>query len=159
VFTGRLRRGAESWTVSGRACGPALPGLGEVEKAAGQTYAVAYPSFFAVGHVDYVRTMRVEPLGPGRTRLHAEWLFPAETLAAPGFDLADVVEFAKTVIAEDGAACETNQRGLDSPSFERGVLMQEEYDVHAFQAWVREKLGEGLVTSACSSRSFTASAP
>ena len=72
---------------------------------------------YVVAHVDYVRSVRLTPLGPERTRLIAEWLFPPETLAQPGFDAADVAAFAKIVMEQDGAASEMNQRGLRSPAY------------------------------------------
>ena len=37
---------------------------------------------------------------------------------------------------------ELNQRGLQSRAFGQGVLMPEEYDVHRFQNWVREQMGD-----------------
>lgn len=133
---GGLRAGAASWTGDG-AAGPPLPGLTEAERAAGQTYGVVMPSFFVVGHVDYVRTVRILPLGPETTELVAEWLVPAGAEAP-----ARMTEFAIRVMAQDGAACELNQRGLRARPFEQGTLMQEEYEVFLFQDWVRRRLGE-----------------
>jgi Rieske 2Fe-2S family protein len=134
-----LRPGAESWTVSGRACGPAFPGLGAAERAEGFRFVTLWPSLYLCAHVDYVRAVSMRPLGPEHTELRVEWLFPPETLAAPGFDLADVVEFAATVLREDGAACEANQRGLRSRRFERGALAPQEYEIHRFHEWVRAR--------------------
>jgi glycine betaine catabolism A len=83
-----------------------------------------------------VRSVRIVPLAPERTRLVAEWHFPAETLAQPGFDAAQVAAFAKIVMAQDGAASEMNQRGIRSPAFKAARLMPEEYEIHRFQQWV-----------------------
>jgi glycine betaine catabolism A len=71
--------------------------------------------------------------------LTAEWLFPAATLAQPDFDLKNVTDFATTVLMEDAAACEMNQRGLATPGFQ-GRLMPEEYEIHRFHQWVEEHL-------------------
>ncbi len=38
------------------------------------------PSVFLVGHVDYVRVVRLRPLGPERTELRVEYLFSPQTL-------------------------------------------------------------------------------
>jgi Rieske 2Fe-2S family protein len=95
---------------------------------------------YVVAHVDYVRAVSLRPLGPERTELRAEWLFTPETLAAPGFDLEDVTDFAATVIAEDGIASEMNQRGLKAQGFKAGRLMPQEFDVYRFQQWVRGQL-------------------
>ena len=141
-FTGRLRDGAESWTMDGAPRGRVFPELTEMERAAGHTYVVSMPSVFIVGHVDYVRSVRIAPAGPGRMTLTAEWLFAPETLADPGFDAEETARFATLVLEQDGGACEMNQRGLRSDQHRAGVLMQEEYEVFAFQEWVRRQLGE-----------------
>ena len=38
------------------------------------------PSMFIVGHVDYVRVVRLLPLGPERTELRVEYLFSPRDL-------------------------------------------------------------------------------
>jgi Rieske 2Fe-2S family protein len=135
-----LAGGAETWTVDGRPCGPLFPDLTAEERQTAHTFVTTYPSMFVVAHVDYVRIVSLQPLGPERTRLSAEWLFPAETLAAPGFDLANVVDFATGVLAEDGAACEMNQRGLRSDAYRTGRLMPQEFDIARFHDWLRARL-------------------
>ena len=139
-FRGGLREGAETWSSSGRASGPTFAGLTDEEIARGQSYFVSLPSVFIAAHVDYMRTVRVLPLGPEATELEVEWLFPADTLARPDFDLDDVTGFAKLVMRQDAAASEMNQRGLRARGFEGGVLMPEEHNVRAFQDWVRARL-------------------
>jgi Rieske 2Fe-2S family protein len=96
---------------------------------------------FVVAHVDYVRAMMLTPVSTEETRLTALWLFTPETLARPDFDLADVVDFASTVVAEDAAACEMNQRGLKSPAYTTGRLMPQEFDIARFHRWVVSRLG------------------
>ncbi len=133
-----LRDGARTWTDDGQPCGTEFPDLTDAERAEGFRFVTLLPSFFVVAHVDYVRAVRVEPLSPTSTRLVADWLFPHETLAQPGFDAARVARFAITVLEEDAAACELNQRGLASPSFDRAALMPEEFDLARFHAWVTD---------------------
>ena len=135
-----LKTGARSWTLDGAPCGAEFEGLSAEERAAGHTFVTIYPSSFVVAHVDYVRVVTVTPLAPEQTRLTAEWLFLPETMGAPGFDLENVTGFATLVIAQDGAACELNQRGLHSPKFTAGRLMPQEFDIHRFHAWVLEAL-------------------
>jgi glycine betaine catabolism A len=141
AMSGGLREGRRSWTVSGEPCGPEFPGLTPPERAAGQRFVTLLPTVFVVAHADYVRAVSLKPLSPERTELTAEWLFSPETLAQPGFDLANVVDFAAEVLAEDAAACEMNQRGLSSSRFERGVLTPQEYEIFRFHEWLRERLG------------------
>ena len=131
-----LKPGAESWTLSGAPCGPVFPGLTQGERDAGHTFVTLWPSVWVVAHVDYVRSVRVEPLGPKRMRLVAEWHFAAETLAQPGFDAAEVAAFARIVMGQDGAASEMNQCGMHSPAFKAARLMPEEFGIYRFQQWV-----------------------
>ena len=136
-FSGSLRNGAETWSADGRAHGPKFPKLTAAEQAAGQIYATHLPSMFVVGHVDYVRTVSLRPIGPEQTELTAEWLFSPDALASDSFDLDNIVSFGIEVLEEDAAVCELNQRGLHSSRHEAGVLMPEEYDIKRFHDWVR----------------------
>lgn len=131
-----LKDGTSSWTADGTPCGPEFSGLTDAERAAGFTFATLYPTLYIVAHVDHLRLVSLAATGPETTRLTAEWLFPAETLAQPGFDAVDVVSFATLVMDQDGAACEMNQRGLRSSRFRRGRLMPQEFDIHNFHRWV-----------------------
>jgi Rieske 2Fe-2S family protein len=136
-FSGKLREGAETWSADGRSHGPQFQGLTDAERAAGQTYAMNLPSMFIVGHIDYVRTVRLMPLGPEQTRLTAEWLFPAQDMPPTGLD--NIVGFGEQVLNEDAMVCELNQRGLHSRRHKAGVLMPEEYELARFHGWVRSQ--------------------
>lgn len=131
-----LKPGAQSWTMTGAPCGPAFPGLTRAEQDAGHTFVTLWPSLYVVAHLDHVRAVRLEPLGPDRTRLIAEWYFAPETLSQPGFDASKVAAFAQIVLRQDAAASEMNQRGLASPAARPARLMPEEYEVHRFQRWL-----------------------
>jgi Rieske 2Fe-2S family protein len=93
-----------------------------------------------VGHADYVRTVRLRPLTPESMELRVEYLFSAQTLAKPGFDMHNIVNFANTVLREDGEVCELNQRGLRAAPHVAGVVMPEEYVVLQFHRWVQAQL-------------------
>ncbi|PZF77508.1 aromatic ring-hydroxylating dioxygenase subunit alpha [Aestuariivirga litoralis] len=135
-----LRAGAKSWTLDGEPCGPEFPNLSEAERLAGYSFVTLWPSTYVVAHVDYVRSVRIEPLAPERTRLVAEWHFTPETMAQPGFDAARVAAFAKIVMEQDGEASEMNQRGMRSPAFRAARLMPEEYEIHRFHRWVLNEM-------------------
>lgn len=135
-----LKPGAESWTATGAPCGPVFPGLTPEERRAGYTFVTLWPSLYVVAHVDYVRAVRLEPIGPEQTRLTAEWYFTPETLAQPGFDAAGVAGFSTLVMQQDAEAVEMNQRGLRSPAFGKARLMPEEYEIHRFHRWVTAHL-------------------
>ena len=136
-YSAGLRGGAESWSADGKALPVTFPDLTPAERAAGQNYAMHLPSMFVVGHVDYVRTVRLRPLGPEKTELTAEWLFLPEALEQAGDGLANILEFGLRVLEEDAAICEINQRGLRARPHVSGVLMPEEYELHRFHRWVR----------------------
>jgi phenylpropionate dioxygenase-like ring-hydroxylating dioxygenase large terminal subunit len=139
-YKGGLRRDAATWSRNGKADGAIFPALTETERRFGQAFVTGQPSLFMVGHVNYVRVVRLLPLGPETTELRAQWLFPAETLADKNFDMGNVVEFAKLVMDQDALACEFNQRGLRSRAHQAGILMPQEYAVHQFHQWVRQAL-------------------
>ena len=138
-FSGGLRAGAETWSRDGRVHGPVFPKLTSPERSAGQTYATNLPSMFIVGHVDYVRTVRLVPLGPEQTELTAEWLFSPEALADPTADIDNIVAFGRQVLEEDAEICAVNQKGLRSMRHRAGVLMPEEYELHRFHNWLRQR--------------------
>lgn len=138
-----LKPGTVSWTPDGAPCGAVFPGLTAAERAEGYRFVTIWPSAYVVAHVDHVRVVRLEPVGPAETLLTADWLFAPETLDRPGFDAARVAEFAATVMAEDAAACEMNQRGLASPAFPGGRLMPQEFELARFHAWVLDRLDAG----------------
>jgi Rieske 2Fe-2S family protein len=139
-YAGGLREGAQTWSEDGQALAHRFETLTDRERAAGQSYAMNLPSMFVVGHVDYVRTVRLVPLGPEQTELTAEWLVRPEALAEPSDALANIVGFGTRVLEEDAAICEVNQRGLRARPHAHGVLMPEEYDLHRFHEWVRERV-------------------
>jgi len=141
-YRGGVRADAGTWSADGQVQGPGFAGLSESERRRGMTFMQLLPTAYMVGHPDYVRIVRIRPLGPAQTELQAEWLFDPATLALPGFDLEKIVSFARRVIAEDGRVCEINQQGLAALPFEEGVLLPPEYSVKDFQEWVRKQLAE-----------------
>ena len=141
ALIGGLREGAETWSFNGKAAKRRFEGLSDAERDRGQTFMTLLPSIYVAAHVDYIRIVRLMPLGPEETEIQAEWLFPQETLDDPGFDLENTVGFAKLVMEQDAVASEMNQRGMHSIRFENGVLMPEEKYVHEFAQWHRVQMG------------------
>jgi phenylpropionate dioxygenase-like ring-hydroxylating dioxygenase large terminal subunit len=139
-FKDGLAEGAETWSADGVACDRAFPGLTEQELANGHTFEVLLPTIFIVGHVDYVRVVRLIPLGPEQTEIQAEWLYRPETLARDDFDVVEFSGYAELVMGQDARVAELNQQGLHCIRHQHGALMAEEYDVFNLQNWVREQL-------------------
>ncbi len=144
--TRNLASGAQSWTMSGQPCGPVFPDLTPAESAEGHRFVTLYPSAFVVAHVDYIRIVGLHAVSPDETILTAEWLFHPDTLARPDFDLAHVTGFARTVMEQDAATYEMNQRGLRSPAYTCGTLMPQEFDVHQFHKWVLDRTAGQIET-------------
>ncbi|NMM44232.1 aromatic ring-hydroxylating dioxygenase subunit alpha [Rhodospirillaceae bacterium KN72] len=138
-FVGGLKEGAQSWTSDGVALREPFPNLTPEEIARGQSYFISAPSVFIACHVDYMRSVRLLPLGPEETEIEVEWLFLPETMERPDFDLSKVTDFAILVMQQDAEASELNQEGMRSRRFTEGVLMPEEHWLKRFQDWVRER--------------------
>ena len=139
-FKGGLRSGAVTWSLDGRTTGMPFPDLSDADRKAGHVYMTGLPSVFLVGHADYVRVVRLLPMGPERTELRGEYLFSPQTLADPKFDLRNVVEFTNRVMTEDAQVCELNQAGLHARPHVRGVVMPEEYVIRQFHEWLGAEL-------------------
>ncbi len=136
----RLRAGAETWSADGTTWLPPLPGLGPAQQQAGMTFATFWPSMFLVAHVDYVRSVRVTPIGPRRTQLTVEWLLDASTPKLGAAELERLCEFGRQVVLEDARVCVLNQQGLNNRRHRGGILMPGEKGVLEFDDWVRTQL-------------------
>jgi len=139
-YKGGLRGGAATWSLDGKTTGIPFSGLCAADREAGHIYMTGLPSVFLVGHVDYVRVVRLLPLGPEQTELRVEYLFSPQTLADPGFDMRNIVDFTNLVMTEDAEVCELNQLGLRAGPHARGVIMPEEYVIRQFHEWLRTEL-------------------
>lgn len=139
-YGGGLRAGAESWSMDGKPAGVAFPGVGAADRKTAHIYMTSVPSVFIVAHVDYVRVVRLLPLGPEHTAMSIEFLFLPETLADSRHDIMNAVQFTDIVMSEDAAICELNQRGMHALPHAGGVLMPEEYAIRQFQDWVKAEL-------------------
>lgn len=138
-----LADGAVTWSDDGRTDLPWFEGLGETERDAGMTFSTFLPGVFLVGHVDYVRTVRVRPLAPERTRLTVDWFVSPAALESGPVDVERLVAFGRQVVTEDARVCEINQRGLHSRAHTEGVLTPPEYDLLGFHDWLRARLDGG----------------
>jgi len=139
-FRGGLRSGASTWSLDGQLTGIPFAGLSDEDRKLGHLYMTSVPSMFIVGHPDYVRVVRLRPLGPEQTELRVEYLFSPETLASPGFDMRNVVDFTNLVMTEDAQVCELNQQGLHAAPHAGGVVMPEEYVIRQFHEWIAAEL-------------------
>ena len=63
----------------------------------------------------------------------------ADTLAQPGFDVSDAIEFWDLTNRQDYHVCELQQRGTASRSFVAGRYSNQEASVHAFDIMVADR--------------------
>ena len=139
-FVGGLRSGALTWTNDGQTIGPIFPKLNEEEIKKAYNYSEILPTAFIIGHVDYVRIVRLMPKGPEQTEVYVEWLFMPETLDDPATDITPAIEFSSNVLLEDASVAELNQKGLRSIAYNQGTLMPEEHCISEFKKWVLNQL-------------------
>lgn len=108
-------------------------------------YLGVWPNLLISPHPDYVMTHRMVPLGPGRTFVECDWLFPPEALELEAFDPGYAVEFWDITNREDWTACENVQRGTANRGFSPGPLSPWESTIYQFlnmvgQAYRGEKV-------------------
>jgi Rieske 2Fe-2S family protein len=137
-----LRPGAVTWSTDGETPLPWFEGLGAADAERGMTFATWQPTLFLVAHVDYVRTVRVLPLGPEQTELTVDWYVHRDVVKHPALDVNRLVAFGSQVVTEDARVCELNQQGIRCRRHERGILLEVEDYVHDFEQWVRRRLDE-----------------
>jgi Rieske 2Fe-2S family protein len=129
-----LRAGFDTMSTTGRTALAPIAGLPEADRRVIHYYLV-YPNLMLGLHPQYTLVHQAWPLAPDRTRVSCEWLFPAESLATPGFDPAEMVDFWDLTNRQDWALCERVQRGTASAGCLPGPYHPAERCVHAFDAW------------------------
>ena len=139
-WKGGLRAGAKTWSLDGQVTGTAFSGLPEQDLKVGYTYMTGIPSTMIAAHADYVRVIRLLPLGPETTHMRVEYLFSKAILMDQSANIRNAVDFTNTVLAEDADVCELTQRGLHAAPHRRGVLMPEEYLLRQFHEWMERQL-------------------
>jgi Rieske 2Fe-2S family protein len=111
-----LNRAGGSLTTTGHT---SRPPLGEVagEDLARVYYYAIFPSLLLSLHPDYVMAHTLRPIEPGLTRVTCVWLFDPVTMAGPGFDPSDAVEFWDLTNRQDWEVCELAQLGARSRAY------------------------------------------
>lgn len=142
-----LKDFAQTMSLSGESRGVPIRGLDE-KKRREVYYFGLFPNLLISLHPDYVMAHRMEPVGPGETRVECLFLFPPEAGVLEGFDPSYASEFWDITNREDWRACESIQRALASRGHRRGPFASEEGEVQAFMILVARGYLEGRVGSA-----------
>jgi len=134
-----LADGRTTLSMDPRSRLPLLPGMGEVE-AASYFGASVFPNMFLDISGREALATCILPLGPTRTRLVTEYLFPRSAVESPDFDPAAVVAFNDLVTRQDNDVCERVQRGVMSRAFSHGVFPAKDEYVYQFnQRYLAER--------------------
>jgi Rieske 2Fe-2S family protein len=138
---------ADTMSVDGGSHGRAtLAGIGDDNKRR-VYYIVIWPNMLLSLHPDYVMTHQVWPVDAERSHVVCEWLFDPETMAQPGFDPSDAVDFWDLTNRQDWAVCERQQEGTRSRSYVPGRYSLMEDMVHAFDLMAADRYADdGVVT-------------
>jgi hypothetical protein len=133
---------AETMSLTGESKGVRIRGLDD-EQARQVFYFGLFPNLLISLHPDYVMTHRFEPIGPGRSRVECQWLFPPEAKERPDFSPDYASEFWDITNQEDWNACESVYRGLRSAGSEQGPFARSEDEVHIYMAMVAQGYLDG----------------
>jgi glycine betaine catabolism A len=129
-----------SFSLTGKASVPILPGLSDVD-AHSYFGSTVFPNAFVdvTGTSAILTTMY--PVAPDLTIVTAEYMFAPDTIAAEGFDPSEIVDFSELVAAQDFDVCSRVQRGVSSRLFRGGVLTEKDDLVIGFIDHYRSALG------------------
>jgi len=126
-----LRRHGASLTTTGATTRPPIRGLPEGDRDRVYYYAI-FPSLLLSLHPDYAMVHFVRPLAHDRTAIVCAWLFEPETIASPGFDPSDAVDFWDLTNRQDWQVSELTQRGVSSRAYTPGPYANAEGLLAAF---------------------------
>jgi Rieske 2Fe-2S family protein len=88
--------------------------------------ASIFPNMFIDLTGTVVIATRMQPRGPEHTTITTDYLFRPETIADPGFDLTETVEFSELVAHQDYVVCERVQQGVRSRAFTHGTYAEKD---------------------------------
>ncbi len=142
-----LAPGVETMSTSGLAGGrPPLPGSTGLD-AARVYYYLVWPNLLLSLHPDYLMTHQVWPTEPGHSTVHCDWYFHPDTIANPGFDPTEAIEFWDLTNRQDWHVCALQQRGTASRGHRPGRYTTLEDAVHAFDLMCADRYANDGVTT------------
>jgi Rieske 2Fe-2S family protein len=136
-----IGRGAESLTMSGRACGVPVGELPDEDMNRVYYYSV-FPNTLLSLHPDYVMFHTLWPIDERHTRILCDWLFHPDSLNNPKFNPEDGIAFWDMTNRQDWHICEQSQHGVESRSYVPGPYSARECLSAQFDREVVRSLGK-----------------
>jgi glycine betaine catabolism A len=135
-----LRKEGSALTMTGTS---SLPPLGSVEgpDLHRDYYYTIFPSLLLSLHADYVMLHYVKPLSAERTEVVCAFLFDPQTIAQPGFDPSDVVDFWDLTNRQDWHVNQLTQLGMHSRAYSPGPYSNAEGLLSAFDRYYLNVMG------------------
>jgi len=137
-----LRPGVATLSMDGTCPREFLPGLSADDVRRVYYYAI-FPNMLLSLHPDYMLVHTLWPMGPDRTVNICEWHFHPETLAKPGFNASDAIEFWDTTNRQDWHVCELSQAGIGSRAYTPGPYSNREDLLYAFDRMIVDLHSQG----------------
>jgi phenylpropionate dioxygenase-like ring-hydroxylating dioxygenase large terminal subunit len=128
-----------SFSLTGRSSLPLLPHI-PAEEAESYYGATVFPNMFIDVTGTCVIVSSMWPKGAGETTVVMEYLFAPDTIAAPGFDPSEIVEFSELVGKQDYDVSERVQHGVSSRYFDRAVLTPQDHLIVDFLVTYRSHM-------------------
>lgn len=129
-----LRNSGGSMTTSGHTNRPPIGDVAGDELDRVYYYTI-FPTMLLSLHPDYVMAHTLTPLGVDRAHVECSWLFAPATMAKPGFDPSDAVEFWDLTNRQDWKVCELSQLGIASRAYVPGPYSNNEGILQAFDRY------------------------
>ena len=130
-----LRDFAATMSLDGHSDGTVMEHLNETQQHT-VMYLALMPNMLLSLHPDYVMTHLLTPIAPGKTRIRCSWAFPRKVVEEEGFDPSYAVDFWDITNRQDWTACESVQRGMQTPTYVPGPLAPAEDGVYDFVTYV-----------------------
>jgi phenylpropionate dioxygenase-like ring-hydroxylating dioxygenase large terminal subunit len=132
-----LRPGVATLSMDGTCPRDFLPGLSPEEIRRVYYYAI-FPNMLLSLHPDYMMVHTLWPIAPDRTVNICEWHFHPTSVAQPGFNASDAIDFWDVTNRQDWHVCELSQAGISSRAYTPGPYSNREDLLYAFDRMIVE---------------------
>jgi len=133
-----LREGMLTESMDGA---PVAPLMGRIASYEMGVFAViGLPNLLIEASPDYVMSLGLYPVSPGRTRAEVTWLVRGDAREGVDYDRERLTEFWRLTSEQDWALCENNQAGVNARGYEPGPYAPDERNVEHFVRWYLDQV-------------------